>query len=279
MYLYRPCKVPQKMRVRCTPHLALFTCHSHAYVALEALSSLTLAGQDRPTDVFLMPPQLDGDLVTLSLLPRSRWQTLLNFEVIQQRNKPKEPPKEPEKAPFFLPTLPGVDSRFTVQEQQKQEAEKSNKETKRLQKAAAASESTFHKKLSASDPDGDCKFRHFTCEAKSQLNDDVDEDFFAYAKTLSPAAVDLELRSLVTLDDFSMFLAALTSRLKSHRDFEAVQTYQSVFLRMHGDVIVANFELQQEVETLQAVQRKECEKLLELLASSMGTLGFVRDTM
>lgn len=229
--------------------------------ALEALSSLTLAGQEGPTDVFLMPPQLDGDLVTLSLLPRSRWQTLLNFEVIQQRNKPKEPPKEPEKAPFFLPTLPGVDTRFTVQEQQKREAEKSNKETKRLQKAAAASESTFHKKLAASDPDGDY------------------EDFFAYAKTLSPAAVDLELRSLVTLDDFSMFLAALTSRLKSHRDFEAVQTYQSVFLSMHGDVIVANSELQREVETLQAVQRKESEKLLELLASSMGTLSFVRDTM
>ena len=48
---------------------------------------------------------------------------------------------------------------------------------------------------------------------------------------------------------------------------------------MHGDVIVANPELREELETLQAVQRKESEKLLELLASSMGTLGFVRDTM
>ena len=47
----------------------------------------------------------------------------------------------------------------------------------------------------------------------------IDEDLFAYAKTLSPAAMDLELRSLVTLDDIRMFLAALTSRLKSHRDF------------------------------------------------------------
>lgn len=107
----------------------------------------------------------------------------------------------------------------------------------------------------------------------------IDEEFFAYAKTLSPAAMDLELRSLVTLDDIRMFLAALTSRLKSHRDFEAVQTYQNVFLRMHGDVMVANPELQQELGTLQTVQRKESEKLLELLASSMGTLGFVRDTM
>lgn len=104
-----------------------------------------------------MPPELDGDLVTLSLLPRSRWQTLLNFEVIQQRNKPKEPPKEPEKAPFFLPTLPGVESRFTVQESQKQEAEKSKNQTKRLQKAAGSSESAFHRQLAAAVPDGDCK--------------------------------------------------------------------------------------------------------------------------
>ena len=104
-----------------------------------------------------MPPELDGDLVTLSLLPRSRWQTLLNFEVIQQRNKPKEPPKEPEKAPFFLPTLPGVESRFAIQEAQKQEAEKDKKQTRRLQKAAGSSESIFHKKLAAADPDGDCE--------------------------------------------------------------------------------------------------------------------------
>lgn len=76
-----------------------------------------------------------------------------------------------------------------------------------------------------------------------------------------------------------MFLTALTRRLNSHRDFEAIQTFQNVFLRMHGDVLAANAELQQELETLQRVQRQESEKLLELLASSLGTLSFVRDTL
>lgn len=104
-----------------------------------------------------MPPELDGDLVTLSLLPRSRWQTLLNFEVIQQRNKPKEAPKEPEKAPFFLPSLPGVESRFAIQDTQKQDAQKGKKQTKRLQKAAGSSESVFHRNLTAADADGDCE--------------------------------------------------------------------------------------------------------------------------
>ncbi len=35
----------------------------------------------------MTPPQLDGELITLTLLPRSRWQTLLNLEVIQVRQE------------------------------------------------------------------------------------------------------------------------------------------------------------------------------------------------
>ena len=108
---------------------------------------------------------------------------------------------------------------------------------------------------------------------------DTDEDFFNYTKALSPAAVDLELRSLVSLDSMQMFLRALAHRLRSHRDFEAVQTFMNVFLRIHGDVLASNAELQQDLETLAEAQRKESERLLELLASSLGTLGFVRDTM
>ncbi|KAL7283597.1 hypothetical protein ACG7TL_003032 [Trametes sanguinea] len=249
--------------------------------ALEALSALTV--QDQPTDVFVTPPQLDGDLVTLTLLPRARWQTLLNLEVIQQRNKPKEPPKQPEKAPFFLPTLPGVEPRFALEQKMKEE-EKKKKETKRLQRAAAAMESVFFKKLSDAHASGssDCKSSPpppssppavFT----TGVYGTTDEDFFNYAKALSPAAMDLELRSLVTLDALRMFLAALTHRLRSHRDFEAVQTFMAVFLRMHGDVLASNPELQRDLETLAEAQRKESERLLELLASSLGTLNFVRD--
>jgi U3 small nucleolar RNA-associated protein 21 len=49
--------------------------------------------------------QLSADMMTLSLVPKSRWQTLLHIDLIKQRNKPLEPPKAPEKAPFFLPSL------------------------------------------------------------------------------------------------------------------------------------------------------------------------------
>lgn len=51
------------------------------FTALEGLATLNV--QDTVPDAFSTPSQLDGDLVTLTLLPRSRWQTLLNLDVIQ----------------------------------------------------------------------------------------------------------------------------------------------------------------------------------------------------
>ncbi|KAK7693776.1 hypothetical protein QCA50_003348 [Cerrena zonata] len=225
--------------------------------ALDALEALTV--QDTPQDVFASPAQLDEELVTLTLLPRARWQTLLNLEVIQQRNKPKEPPKPPEKAPFFLPTLPGVETRFAVEQSTSEESKKAD--TRRLQKASTSAESVFYQKLANEDASG------------------TYEDFFNYLKTLSPAAIDLEIRSLVSLESHQLFLAALIQRLRSHRDFEAVQAFQAVFLRIHGDVLIANDEFREDLVRLQEVQKSESERMIDLLASSLGTLAFVRDTM
>jgi len=105
------------------------------------------------------------------------------------------------------------------------------------------------------------------------------EDFFSFAKTLSPAAIDLELRSLVTLESLKTFVDALTQRLASRRDFEAVQTLQNVFLRMHAEVFIQNPELQDSLNALMQIQCKESERVLGLIASSLGTLGFVRETL
>jgi U3 small nucleolar RNA-associated protein 21 len=65
------------------PWYVRLCAQSFVFAALEALEALTM--QDKPRDVFSTPAQLDGDLITLTLLPRSRWQTLLNLEVIQVR--------------------------------------------------------------------------------------------------------------------------------------------------------------------------------------------------
>lgn len=100
-----------------------------------------------------------GQLVTLTHLPRARWQTLLNLDIIAARNKPKEPPKAPERAPFFLPTLPGVEHRFAVEE--KQAGGKGDAKERRIDKIHASRESVFVRKMFEEDED-DCKPCYFS---------------------------------------------------------------------------------------------------------------------
>lgn len=111
-------------------------------------------------------------------------------------------------------------------------------------------------------------------------------------KTLSPAGIDVELRSLSsptsvaqTNSFFLAFISALTARLRTHRDFEAVQTFLAVFLRLHGSDILQNDTeveddggISEALKELAEVQQAESERVLDLVASSLGTLSFVRDT-
>ena len=69
------------MTVRYPDRTNLSLPSDDSHPALELLSALTV--EDQHQNHFTTPQDLDGDLVTLTLLPRSRWQSLLNLEVIQ----------------------------------------------------------------------------------------------------------------------------------------------------------------------------------------------------
>ncbi|KAG8878364.1 hypothetical protein FRB97_002578 [Tulasnella sp. 331] len=219
--------------------------------SVEALHSLIAVDSQ---DVYTTPAQLDEELMTLTLLPRSKWQTLLNIEIIQQRNKPKEPPKPPEQAPFFLPSLPGVDHRLDMA---KHLTEEPSRNTKKLKTSTQTIQTEFGLKLGEEENDGNY------------------EDFFVYVKKLSPAALDAELRTLSTWQDLMLCTTALRRRLESHRDFEAVQTLLKVFFRIHGEAFVENEDLGESLESLLEVQRKESLRLLDLVSSALGTLSFI----
>ena len=84
---------------------------------------------------------------------------------------------------------------------------------------------------------------------------------------------------MVKIGDLRSFMIALIQRLQSRRDFEAVQTYESIFLRIHGEVLVANPELLETMKRLLSVQKAESERVLDLVTSSLGTLDFVREVL
>lgn len=203
----------------------------------------------------------------------------------QSRNKPLEAPKAPERAPFFLPTLPGVGNRFDFGSNADFAANggvEVGKSSRRLDISAASVETEFVRKLMQDSS----KYLLFISLARALAGQDLsktdavipatDQTFFEYLKALSPAAIDLELRSLTILPHLSAFLDSLSSRLRSHRDFEAVQTFLAVFLKIQGDVLIANYELLQALEQVRKEQERESGRLMDLTHYALGTLAFLR---
>ncbi|KAK9495472.1 Utp21 specific WD40 associated putative domain-containing protein [Lipomyces doorenjongii] len=201
---------------------------------------------------YVSPEQLNQKLLTLSLAPRNRYMTLINLDIIKQRNKPKEAPKAPEKAPFFL-TLTGA-----------QPAEKKEDGPAKARRKSGSSKITeFRRKL-----------------IEGHAIDDYTA-FVSYLKTLSPSAIDLEFRSLdaLEIDQFAHFVSALTAHIEMKRDYELVQAWMSMFLRIHGDVIVENREVTDLNEALtrwQEVEQKEKKRLDELVGYCNGVVKFLR---
>lgn len=102
-----------------------------------------------------------------------------------------------------------------------------------------------------------------------------------YLKSLSPSAIDFEIRSLSLENDqahLQYFLEALEWQLKTRREFELVQTFLNAFLNVHGDVIVVNpGPLRPRLEALLQTHRIEFERLSEQIHYGLCLIGFVRN--
>jgi len=111
----------------------------------------------------------------------------------------------------------------------------------------------------------------------------IDELLFAHLKSLTPPAIDLELRTSLVLPSAQLlFVHVLTQRLRSHKDFEAVQALLAVFLRLYHEITVGegdDGEGRRALEDLLKVQRAEAGRVLRMVTASLGTLSFVRETL
>ena len=226
--------------------------------------------------------QLSHDLLSLSLVPRSRWQTLLHLDTIRQRNKPKEPPKPPEKAPFFLPSsltqnttnLPPQQPPTEPSQPQPTPAERS-----RISKMDRTTTATpFTTLLHSASSSGDFS------------------PFLTHLSSLPPSAADLEIRSLsfssssssssAEDDELTLFVQALTYRLRQKRDYELVQAWMAVFLRCHAESIIAGDEvgggnvgggrLRRALGEWREEQEREGRRVGDLVGYCGGVVGFLR---
>ncbi|EAU34698.1 conserved hypothetical protein [Aspergillus terreus NIH2624] len=224
----------------------------------------------------LTTEQLSRDMVTLSVVPKSKWQTLLHLDLIKERNKPKDAPKAPEKAPFFLPAATGAKVSDDI-------------DLGALADATAAERSRVAKLQR--DANGDVASSRF-----AQLLDagDMSGDFTPFVehlKSLSPAKADLEIRSLNPKarggrSEMSAFIRALSSRLFLKKDFELVNAWMAVLLNVHADTIAQCAQsdsddskvLREALVAWSEAQKREGERLAGMVGYCRGVVGFLRSS-
>jgi U3 small nucleolar RNA-associated protein 21 len=178
---------------------------------------------DVPEEVFASSEQISADLITP--LPGSGWLNLLSLDIIKVKNKPKAAPKKPKAAPFFLLTIPGLETKFDL----------SN-----LSKDSEDSSRTLN-----------LGFTNFTEFGSALGQASSDEHYLAMVASLmekGPSGIDLEIRSLGpegggTIGALSQFLEMLKAGMRSNSSFEAVESYLGLFLKIHGDTIASEDEL------------------------------------
>ncbi|CAI9103007.1 OLC1v1001416C1 [Oldenlandia corymbosa var. corymbosa] len=258
------------------------------YVKLPSIASAEAEGSEENASEAAIsnPPQLEAlnsyldkqipDLVTLSLLPKSQWQSLINLDIIKARNKPIEPPKKPEKAPFFLPSIPSFSGeilfesgKFADEEKHTQESETINK-----RKKSDLQQSQFLRNLQSS-----AEVKNFAA-------------FTTYIKSLSPSALDMELRMLQVIDDIDelepdekpelyfieLLLDYFVHELSSRNNFEFIQAVIRVFLKIHGEIIRHNPKLQDKALKLLEIQSTIWQRVDKLFQSTRCMLTFLSNS-
>ncbi|XP_006977993.1 WD repeat-containing protein 36 [Peromyscus maniculatus bairdii] len=223
-----------------------------------------LEEQIEPSDEMIeyeSPQQLSEHLVTLSLLPESRWKNLLNLDVIKKKNKPKEPPKVPQSAPFFIPTVPGLVPRFAVPEQNGDP-----QQSKVVNLGILAQKSNFYLKL------------------EEGLVNNQYEAALHLLKELGPSGIETELRNLSPDDGGSVevmqaFLKMIGMMLDRKRDFELAQAYLALFLKLHLKMLPSEAVLLEELVKLSSQVEEDWTHLQSLFNQSMCILNYIKSAL
>ncbi|KAM0989059.1 hypothetical protein FF1_013039 [Malus domestica] len=213
------------------------------------------------------------DLVTLSLLPKSQWQSLINLDTIKERNKPIEPPKKPERAPFFLPSIPSFSGEilFKPTGSENEEAKGDNVEDTRIKSGLAPSQFLQHLQSSA-------EMKNFSA-------------FTDYIKSLSPSTLDMELQMLRIVDDeeeelesrpellsIELLLDYFIHETSCRNNFDFVQAVIKVFLKIHGETIRCQSRLQDKAREFLDIQCKTWQRVEKLFQSTSCVVAFLSNS-
>ncbi|KAI8130595.1 WD repeat-containing protein 36 [Lucilia cuprina] len=207
------------------------------------------------------PEQLSKELITMSGVAASRWQNLLDLDIIKKRNKPKAPPKVPKQAPFFLPTVAGLEMKFDVTNAK---SDDEDLESRVLQATSLNNLTNFGKLLEAT--------------SSSQNY----EKCVQHLKQLGPSMIDFEVKSLhpigggtvkamhqqVVVDYWTMLKTSCTCLLLAISGYVLIKMVQTIFYlpgylknnQKRLEELAAKYNLDLEKEIAEAEIDKEEEQ-------------------
>lgn len=207
------------------------------------------------------PLQINEELITMSTLAESRWQNLLNIDIVKKRNKPIAPPKKPKQAPFFLPTVAGLDLQFDTS-------------------AISTNGDADNSKLLM--PENFQNLTKFGVLLRDTIDSGNYQQCVDYILNIGPSMIDFEIKSLHPDGGGSIllmlqFMKMIEFMLNTNLNFELSQTYLGVFLKSHGKIIVEHKILKDYLNDLELAQEKGWKILEEKLLYGLGVVSNLRN--
>ena len=212
--------------------------------------------EEEDDEEYVSVDQLSKDLITMTSLASSRWQNLLDIELVKKRNKPKEPPKVTE-APFFLPTVSSLETRFDFSD-----VKTAEENSKIIVPSEFQNLSPFGKLL-------------FDSVTTKNFGEPI-----KMLKRLGPGSIDIEIKNLDLGDNqttvMMQFLKMLRFMFKSRVDFELAQAYLAVFVKNHGPAIVEKEELKSYLKRVEVLQTESWNLIKEKLLYNLSVVQHLK---
>lgn len=200
--------------------------------------------------------QLKQGLVTMGK-GSVQWQNLPNLSTIKERNKPIAPPKKPAMAPFLLPVVSGLEPKFLIPTQE------GDKDASQVRSRI----------LNMSQLVPKTKFIVLLEEAKY-------DEAMDHLRSQSASGVDVELKTINLengANDLRLVVDFLVHQLESGKDFGHIQAYINIVLKAHGEVMVEQEHLQNDLKRLREAQRQSWARLESLFHHNLCLVAYFQN--
>lgn len=226
--------------------------------------------------VYKSPEQIATHLVTFSGQAVLRWRDLVNLDLTRKRNKPLEPVQKPKAAPFFLPTVSGLQGpKFSLKEKSNdaeddQEDEKTKSAKRKLQATFFPSDLGTLLEQTASNENKE------TVSYRSVVEQMIE---------WGPAQLDAQIRMLDSTGGFgdrtylAFFLELIEQLVTNGLYYELANGWLSLFLKVHIETIASDELLRTKLAKIGEAINSSWTPLCRTMDECLSIIKFLRNAL